>query len=270
MLRFICLLPLLFLASACAMVKPLEDEPRILNFTWNLTPEHYDKSRENLEQGDIFFEWKATTAATHQAVINGQTIYLGEASTNYGHLYCTFGETSDGSCYEDRDADGWLDLRWTALRNSRSPGNVLKAKGPTRIDPPIAFTTAKTDDQLIATQTLGLLYNGPVKGTMAEDGTFDGMVGELALGWFAGKSAPRDPTGLGWKYQNSVVFAILPGISAEVSVKGLGLHYTAIKASVDGELELEYQAEAADGVDLSQKFDYDVDQREENPADPEV
>ena len=262
------LLPLVCLLGACAGI-PAEDNTRALSFAWDLTPEHFDKSVEQIEQGDIFFEWTATTSATHEAQINGRNTYLAQASTHFGNLYCTFSD-SDNSCYEDRDADGLFERRWKAEHLSRSPANITTARLPEEVQPPIPFQTTTRKDRTIATQRLGLLYNGPVSGAIDENGNFTTIIGELAIGWHAGKSELRDPTGFGWKYQNAVLFAILPELAPEVVVRELGLRYTALKATVEGGLELEYQATAMDGVDLNREFDYDIDKREVIPEDPEV
>ncbi|MCA8900694.1 MAG: hypothetical protein KDA53_05535 [Hyphomonas sp.] len=253
--------------GACAV--PVVDTPRELSLAWDLEPEHVNKSVETVDQGEIFFVWSATALATHEATLSGRTAYLAQAETLYGNLFCEF-EEKGGTCYEDRDADGLLERRWEARRKQRSPGNITTVRTPMDLAPPVPYRETQKERQVVASQTLGLTYNGPVRANIADDGSVESIIGELALGWNSGKDAPRDPTGLGWEYVNSLVFAIIDDKMPEMLIKELGVTYTALKATVEGSLELEFQAMPMTGVMVDQEFDVEVDERETVPEDPEV
>jgi hypothetical protein len=255
----------LFTATVAGCATPPEDCPRALNPSWQLTPETTDEVRAEVEQGDIIMSWTASALATHSIARGGETIGLIVSDTTRGKVYCDL--KVQNVCYEDRDANGSFDHRWKAASNSRAPGELRTVNTPTELTPELAFQEAENKQEVLLTQQLGLLYNGPVEGRADDDFNITNMLGEFMLGWHAGKDAPRDPTGSGWSAERILPTLLLEGVVQEITVNPLGLTYKVVKATVEGDLEIVYRVEAVEDIDLTEKFDYDIERDSETDED---
>lgn len=258
---FILVLPLFWL-TACATAP--EDLSRRVNFSWDINPETRSQQTLDVEQGEIFFAWKATAKATHSMYLNGKDVPLVLAETKYGNIFCTGGMKTD-HCYEDRDGDARFDTIWNARPTSKRPIVVFSASNPESLDTAISFE-AVTTKKIIAEQNLGVIFDGAVRGLLNEDGKFKFMIGSFQLGWHDGKDAPRDPTGLGWMPVNFMTNVYSSKKKISISVEELGVTYAITKAALDGEITLQFSAKKKINVALHKKLEIDLpDPEEEDP-----
>lgn len=254
--------------AACAGV-PYEDRPRSLELTWNLTPEDFGPVTETIEQGELFFEWTAEAPATHAISVGSSSLPVAAVKTTLGTLYCTFEGANEG-CYEDRDGNGKVDRKWNANRMGRAPGIITTANDPITLAKELPVSAAGDLDAVIATQMLGLIYDGPMRAKVEETGSLSSFVSSALVGWHGGKNAPRDPSGAGWVSKNVIVFLLVEDKKPETIIPELGFKYTPLQANVDGTMELTYSAIPVETTQIHKKLELDLKASEEGVEEPGV
>lgn len=250
--------------AACGTIAP-EDYPRRISMNWNLAPDNAEVTRRTIEAGDVILSWKATAKATHVMDLgNGAPpTPLVTARTSLGQLYC-----NQTNCYEDRDGDGALDYMWQLGRNWAEPKQAQQANAPVQLKVPVSFRAIEATGAPIFEQLLGLVYSGPMEGVPKEDQTLSPMLGELTVGWIGGPTIPRTPDGSGWSEEQSLPVLLAEGVTPKTTVKPLDFTYMPLRATIDGMLELEFQARAVENVDLDAKLKFSVDGKD--VTDPQV
>lgn len=268
MKRFLPLLVAPVLLSACAGV-PYEDKLRQLDLSWNLTPEDFGPTTQTVEQGELFFEWTAEAPATHAITIGSTQLPVAAVETSLGQLYCSFDGDNNG-CYEDRDANGRVDRKWNANKTKNAPFVISNANDPVVLEAEFTITALKDSEEIIATQKLGLVYDGPYRANVDDDGALSSFISTAQIGWHSGKTAPRDPSGAGWSSENVMLLVLVEDKKAETIINELGFKYTPLKANVDGTIELKHSAVPVERTKVHEKFDVDFSQAEEEKEEPGV
>lgn len=243
---------LLALSTAACAVAPA-DQARRIDLNWRITPDNAQRTRMTVESGEVIVSWSAEARQTHVMTGIANAPALVAARTTYGSVYC-----AEQVCYEDRDADGYFDHEWNVMKSGAAPKYVLAITEPDELKSPIPFRESATS-VVVFKQMLGLVYNGPMEGVPKDNGKLSPMIGELALGWHGGPDVPRTPDGSGWARQQSLPFIIGEDLTPVTSVMPLGLSYTAFGATIDGQLDLEFEATPQDSVDLSAKPKFKID-----------
>lgn len=252
------------LVTACATAP--EDLPRAVSFDWDLKPESMPIGDVTVMQGDILMEWDATADATHETHIGEKRVPLLLAKTTRGNLYCSTDSTDsdDQKCFEDRDSDGQLDYHWEPYRSDKTLSAFNVVNAPKEIETPLSLNEVSAGETIMQ-RTLGLLYDGPMRGLVTDSGKFDIMVGFFELGWMSGPDGERDPTGKGWKPANVIPVVITSDniVSQksvpEITFESLGLRYVPRDAAIDGSLTLSIDAEPVRGVNVREKIDMDIE-----------
>ena len=154
---------------------------------------------------------------------------------------------------------------WTALRVS-----LTTANDPIMLSKELPIAADSESELIVATQKLGLIYDGPVRADVEEDGTFSSFLSSAQVGWHSGKDAPRDPSGEGWVPKNVIVFLLVEETKPETIITELGFKYTPLQASVDGTMELTYSAIPVDSTLVHEKFELDLKEAQEEVEEPGV
>jgi hypothetical protein len=258
--RFTIALALASLSLTACAVAP-ENYERTISMNWNLAPASSEKTHRTVEAGDVILSWTAEAKATH--VMDGASgpVPLVAARTSYGQLYC-----GTRTCYEDRNADGAFDYEWQLGRNGAPPNEARAANNPKQLKTQIAFRATEAAGNPVFQQVLGLVYTGPLEGVPKEDQTLLPMIGELSLGWYGGAGSARTPDGSGWSIEQRIPMILADGVAPKTTISPLGLTYKALRATIDGMLELEYQARPVENIDLDAKPKFDVEE-EADPAE---
>lgn len=252
-------LPLMALVGTLgACVTPIapEDRPRVLNFSWDLEPETTEKNSAEIDQGELFFTWSATAPATHY--LPSADMDLTSATTTRGKLFCGKKDAAY-ICYEDRNGNGMFDYRWQTKDRGKAPNVLISATAPEALLSELPFEGKTENSAAVLNYTLGLVFNGPVRGLLDEDQKFKFAMGEFGLGWTDGKDAPRDPTGVGFYLLRSFGIIVMDENVPKTTVKPLDFSFTGLELGVDGKLILEYSAEPVKDMNLRQKWEYDFE-----------
>jgi hypothetical protein len=248
--------------AACDTIAP-EDYARRLSMNWSLSPDNVEVTRRTVESGDVILSWTAKAKATHVMDTATGPISLVKARTTFGQLYC-----DQKTCYEDRDGDGTFDMMWDLSRNYAEPKQPQQATNPRKIKSPIAFRATQATGNAIFEQLLALVYSGPMEGVPTKEQTLLPMLGELSVGWYGGAKVPRTPDGQGWSEEQKIPLILVEGVTPRTTINPLGLTYMPVRATIDGTLELEFQARAVEDIDLDAKPKFDVEgKNDKTPAD---
>jgi len=263
---------LIFILAGCSTYTPPTPKS-IINFTWRVTPDMMERTVKEVEMGDVVMTWTADVMPTHLSlgvapILNfsdGDTpnrkvgsadsvIYYARAKSGNRVVYCT-----ETSCYEDRDADGALDVHWDIIRDTTGTGSVVRIEDPNDLLQPVPLEPVEATqvDQAIFSQIIALIYDGPAFALPDSDlERLDVMLCSFVLGWVGNDTAFRDAKGVGIRQ-----FTTIPGVYAQekdftLTVEQLDLSLSVKDARVDGFATIEVRAGLVDEVDFSGKFDY--------------
>ena len=242
------------LVTSCAT--PVENWDRYLNFAYSLEPETLAPATTTIEQGEILLTWTAKAHATHMIPSTNEALI--EMRNDKGVLFCG-PSASAFVCYEDRDGNGAFDYLWNTKDRGKEPFITYAARTPVELPSQIAFAAIPEDeDRVLAENTLGVIYNGPVNALLNKDMKFDFALGEFQLGWMTNKDYQRRPNGDGWFGLRRFSLLYLADKQPKTTVSPLAFSFTILDMTLDGKLTLEYAAEKVDALRLTEKFDYDV------------
>ncbi len=247
---------LMSLLGACVTPQLPEDRPRILNFRWDLQPESTEVQSAEVEQGEVFFTWTAIAGATHQIPSLG--VQLAISTTRLGKLFCG-NYQGKYVCYEDRDGNGAFDYVWQTNSRSKSPNVLLSASAPQLIETEVPFESISEGAQPVMTNTVGLVFNGPVRGMLNEDMQFTVAMGEFAMGWIDSKDAKRHPDGEGWSPLRTFPLLVIEDHAPKTILKPLEFTYTPISMTTSGKLIVEYSAVPVSEMNLFEKWDFEFE-----------
>lgn len=266
MFRNLILMGCSVVMTGCAVA--VVDYPRQLNFEWDLEPETIALQSLQAEQGQIFFEWTARARASHKMTRNNEDVLLMKAPTRYGTLYCAAKDDGD-QCFEDRDGDGQLDYVWGVGRVSHLEDTYLSASQPEALERTLPFEALGEPGETLAEQKLGLLYDGPMRGKIDDNGEFEVMLGEVSVGWHDGKDAPRNPNGGGWQQVNALGIVVFKDRDLDIRIENFGLDLTTRGGTMVGTVALDVAGEPVDGLNVRDRPDVDIPERAVNDLDLE-
>lgn len=256
----LCGLALALFTGACAV--PIADQPRFVDYYWSLEPETAETQRETVQQGDIIFTWSAQAHATHY--VPSLDLDLTRTTPRSGNLFCgQRGE--DHVCYEDRDENGMLDRSWRTYVRSHEPTITVRAGSPQVLDTEIPFEVLEKSEEspreVLVEQTLGLVYAGPVRGSLNDNLEFEAALGEFTLGWIESEDTMRGPNGIGWSELRTIPLIYLREAVTipTTTVNPLRLTYAVYDMTMAGGLEVELTAQSIREIQLRTRFTFDVE-----------
>ena len=243
------------LLGACATAP--EDMPRNVVFDWDLVPEARSSDR-TVEQGALAMVWDADAPATHQTTDGNTVLPLVVGRTEKGNIYCAPRDRDD-RCFEDRDGDARLDHSWEPVEGDDALDAFRVVASAKALPESLPLSVADSGTPPVFEQTLGLVYDGPVRGLIGEDGMFDMLMGAFMLGWHGGRDTAITPRGDGFYPVNTLPLIAIRDRADDHVFKDLGLRLRVRQADPSGEIAVRVETEPMNGVDVEADLDLDID-----------